>query len=229
MAGIADVSDVTLLSRLRQSKDWLRQLWRDHWVNLEPALKGQGVRVIDATVVKEPGKMVDNGGFTIACDCLRLSAISSRLRRQRERRQARSWGGSSFARANWCWPTLAIAIRPASTAAVSAGADVCVRMNRATLPLRDEKDRPFPLVKKLKTLRRAGETADVFVRFARVRKLSNEPSADWCAMSRTVAAVRHQRTRNMPAMCCIYHPAKESFHRRGAGMLPASLADRISI
>jgi hypothetical protein len=60
LAGIADVSDVTLLNRLRQSEDWWRQLCqellRDNGVNLEPALKGQPVRVVDATVVKEPGQ-----------------------------------------------------------------------------------------------------------------------------------------------------------------------------
>lgn len=35
-----------------------------------------------------------------------------------------------------------------------------MRLNRRTLPLRDEKDRLFPLGQKLKTLRRAGETAE---------------------------------------------------------------------
>ena len=60
IAGIADVSDVTLLNRLRQAEPWLRQLcqklWQDNGVNLEPALKGQPVRLVDATVVREPGK-----------------------------------------------------------------------------------------------------------------------------------------------------------------------------
>src|SRR3954469_8440163 len=59
-AGIADVSDVTLWNRLRQSEAWWRQLCqellRDNGVNLEPALKGQPVRVVAATVVKEPGQ-----------------------------------------------------------------------------------------------------------------------------------------------------------------------------
>jgi len=54
---------------------------------------------------------------------------------------------------------------PGIAAVVDAGADVCVRMNQASLPLLDEKDRPFLLLKKLKTLRKAGETAEwrVFV------------------------------------------------------------------
>src|SRR5215475_5933383 len=60
LAGIADVSDVTLLNRLRQSEQWLRQLcqriWKDNGVDLEPALKGRPVRLVDATVVREPGK-----------------------------------------------------------------------------------------------------------------------------------------------------------------------------
>ena len=38
LAGIADVSDVTLLNRLRQAEDWLRQLcqglWKENGVNL---------------------------------------------------------------------------------------------------------------------------------------------------------------------------------------------------
>ena len=60
LAGIAKVSDVTLLNRLRQSEQWLRglceQLWQENGVILEPVLKGRPVRVLDATTVKEPGK-----------------------------------------------------------------------------------------------------------------------------------------------------------------------------
>ena len=40
LAGIADVSDVTLLNRLRQSEEWLRQfcqqLWRENGVSWNP-------------------------------------------------------------------------------------------------------------------------------------------------------------------------------------------------
>src|ERR1039458_539125 len=59
LAGIADVSDVTLLNRLRDSEVWLRhlcrQLWQEGGVSLQPALGGRAVRVLDATVVREPG------------------------------------------------------------------------------------------------------------------------------------------------------------------------------
>ena len=60
LAGLAEVSDVTLLNRLRHAEGWLQalcqQLWKDNGVNLEPALKGRAVRLVDGTTVKEPGK-----------------------------------------------------------------------------------------------------------------------------------------------------------------------------
>lgn len=49
---------------------------------------------------------------------------------------------------------------PGIAKVVGQDADLCVRLNRRTLPLRDEKDRLFPLGKRLKALRRAGETAE---------------------------------------------------------------------
>ena len=118
LAGIADVSDVTLLNRLRQSEDWLRQLcqelWKDSGVNLEPPLKGQPVRVVDATVAKEPEKRAANGGFTTAYDCRRWSVISSTSPRPKGRQPARDWEDSSSSGVSWCWPTPVIATHPAS-------------------------------------------------------------------------------------------------------------------
>src|SRR5258708_33189511 len=81
VAGIAEVSDVTLLNRLRQAEDWLRQLcqqlWKDNGVILQPALKGRPVRIVDATTVKEPGKTGGSGGSITTCDCRLWSAIIS--------------------------------------------------------------------------------------------------------------------------------------------------------
>ena len=63
-AGWADVSDVTLLNRLRQSSDWFRWLARELVSNHHPAridltcpewLADYRVKSIDATVVSEPG------------------------------------------------------------------------------------------------------------------------------------------------------------------------------
>lgn len=164
LAGIADVSDVTLLNRLRQSEDWLRQLcqqlWKDNGVNLEPALKGQPVRLVDATVVKEPGQ---TGGQwrihysirlpSLECDHFELTPARGKKTGERMDRFALQAGELVLADAGYCNP-------PGVAVVVSQGADVCVRLNRNALPLLDKKGQPFPLLKEIQKLRQAGETAE---------------------------------------------------------------------
>lgn len=164
LAGIADVTDVTLLNRLRQSEDWLRrlcqQLWKENGVDLEPAVKGQPVRVVDATVVSEPGK---TGGQwrihysmrlpSLECDQFELTPVEGQGSGEGLGRFQFRRGELVLADAGYSRPTCVAAV-------VAQGADLCVRLNRRALPLRDAKDRPLPLEKKLKTLRKAGETAE---------------------------------------------------------------------
>ena len=164
LAGIADVSDVTLLNRLRQSEEWLRrlcqELWKENGVSLEPAVKGQPVRLVDATVVKEPGK---TGGQwrihysmrlpSLECDQFDLTSVKGKNTGERMGRFSLQAGELVLADAGYSNP-------PAVAAVVGQGADLCMRLNRQALPLLDEKGRPFPLLKKVKTLRKAGEVAD---------------------------------------------------------------------
>ena len=147
-----------------RSEDCLRQLcqelWRDSGVSLEPALKGQPVRVVDATVVKEPGK---TGGQwrihysmrlpSLECDQFDLTPTQGKSTGEKLGRFKFQKGEVILADAGYSNP-------PGIAAVVNAGADVCVRMNRASLHLQDQKDRPFPLLRKLKPLRKAGETAE---------------------------------------------------------------------
>src|SRR5262245_3180746 len=167
LAGIADVSDVTLLNRLRQAEDWLRQLcqriWKDNGVDLEPALKGRPVRLVDATVVREPGKTGSQWRIhysmrlpSLECDHFDLTPVEGDNTGERLGRFTFQAGELVFVDAGYCHPR-------GIAAAVRQGADVCVRLNRSSLPLLDAKDRPFPLLRKIRTLRRAGETAEWWV------------------------------------------------------------------
>jgi len=167
LAGIADVSDVTLLNRLRQAEDWLRQLcqriWKDNGVDLEPALKGRPVRLVDATVVREPGKTGSQWRIhysmrlpSLECDHFDLTPVEGDNTGERLGRFTFQAGELVLADAGYCHPR-------GIAAAVRQGADVCVRLNRSSLPLLDAKDRPFPLLRKIRTLRRAGETAEWWV------------------------------------------------------------------
>jgi hypothetical protein len=160
LAGIAEVSDVTLLNRLRQAEDWLRQLcqrlWKDNGVNLEPALKDRPVRLVDATTVKEPGK---TGGQwrihyslrlpTLECDHFELTSARGSNAGERLGRFVFQAGEVVMADAAYSNP-------PGIAAVVRQGADVCVRLNPASLPLWDEQGRPFGLLPEVRKLQRAG-------------------------------------------------------------------------
>jgi hypothetical protein len=69
-AGIAEVSDVTLLNRLRQAEGWLQHLCRSLWE--EGGVRWQGpqprrrMRAVDGTVIKEPRKTGSHGVSTTA-------------------------------------------------------------------------------------------------------------------------------------------------------------------
>jgi hypothetical protein len=60
LAHWADVSDVALLKRLRKSEDWLRslcvELLRDNGVNWSEETASPRIRIVDGTIVKEPGR-----------------------------------------------------------------------------------------------------------------------------------------------------------------------------
>src|SRR5271166_267218 len=163
LAGIAEVSDVTLLNRLRQSEDLLRQLcqqlWKENEVDLEPALKGRPVRLVDATTVKEPGKTGGQSRLhyslrlpTLECDHFELTPAKGKNTGERLGRFVLQAGEVVLADAGYSHP-------PGIAAVVRQNADVCVRLNPASLPLLNEQGRPFPLLRRIKTLQRAGQKA----------------------------------------------------------------------
>ncbi len=58
-AGVAQISDVSLLDRLRNAKDWLEILWQTKLAHLVAPIPMPGldlaVRLIDATTISQPG------------------------------------------------------------------------------------------------------------------------------------------------------------------------------
>lgn len=164
LAGVAEVSDVTLLNRLRQSEGWLRQLcerlFQENGVSLEPVLKGRPVRLLDATTVREPGKTGSQWRLhyslrlpTLECDYFELTSARGRGTGEKLGRFAFRAGEVILADAGYSHP-------PGIAAVVGQRADVCVRLNPASVPVLDEHGYPFPLLKRLRGLRRAGQIAD---------------------------------------------------------------------
>lgn len=189
LAGIADVSDVTLLNRLRQSSEWMRQLcqrlWKDAGVNLETA-SALPVRVVDATVVKEPGKTGSQWRIhysmrlpSLECDHFELTAAEGAATGEKLGRFQFRTGELVLADAGYS--------HPAGVAAVhQAGAHLCVRVNPVALPLEQANGKRFPLLAKIKTLRRAAEAREwpVWVRSGGIRIPGRV-----CAIRKTQAAI----------------------------------------
>jgi hypothetical protein len=191
MAGIAEVSDVTLLNRLRQSEPWLRQLcerlFQENGVSLEPVLKGRPVRLIDATTVKEPGKTGSQWRLhyslrlpNLECDYFALTPTRGKDTGEKLGRFAVHSGEVILADAGYSHP-------PGIAAVVGQQADVCVRLNPASVPLLDEDGQPFPLLARLNTLKRAGQVADWPVQ---VRSANQVVKGRICAVRKSKTAIQ---------------------------------------
>jgi hypothetical protein len=163
LAGIAEVSDVTLLNRLRDAENWFRQmcqeLWKDNGVQLEPSFSGRTVRLLDATVVREPGKTGSQWRIhyslrlpTLECDHFDLTSTRGADTGERFGRFRFQVGELVLADAGYCHPAGIAAV-------VAAQADLCMRLSPHGLPLFDEQGKPFPLLRRLARLRKAGDLA----------------------------------------------------------------------
>jgi hypothetical protein len=164
LAGIAEVSDVTLLNRLRQSERWLQelcqQLWKDNGVDLPPTIAGYPVRVVDGSVVKEPGKTGSQWRLhyslrlpSLECDEFILTPAHGLGNGDRLGRFHFREGELILADAGYSKP-------PGVAAVHQNGARLCVRFNPGTMSLLDEKEKPLGLLDLLRTITRPGQTAE---------------------------------------------------------------------
>ena len=164
LTGIAEVSDVTLLNRLRQSETWLRllcqELFKENEVRLEPVVAGRRVRVVDGTTIKEPGKTGSQWRLhyslrlpSLECDYFELTPARGKDTGEKLGRFAVQPGEVILADAGYSHP-------PGIAAVVSRGADVIVRLSPTSMPLQDEHGNAFPLSQHLQTLRRTGAMGD---------------------------------------------------------------------
>lgn len=164
LAGIAEVSDVTLLNRLRDAEGWLRQLcqqlWQESGVSLQPALGGRTVRVLDATVVREPGPTGSQWRIHyslrlpgLECDSFRLTSTHGQGSAERFGHFVFQAGELVLTDAGYCHPAGIAAV-------VEQQADVCVRLNPHALPLYDAQGHSFSLLAAVSALRRGGQAAE---------------------------------------------------------------------
>lgn len=161
LAGVAQVSDVTLLNRLRQSKEWLKQmclaLLRERGVGLENGLAGRVLRVLDGTHVKEPGKTGTQYRIhyslrlpSLDCDHFAITAVKGKGCNEKLDRFPAHRGELILADRGYC--------RARDIAAAHRqGADVLVRFGTVSMVVQKRDGTRFDWLAKLQQITRAGE------------------------------------------------------------------------
>jgi hypothetical protein len=160
-SGVAEVSDVALLKRLRKSEEWLRglciSLLQENGVHLGETNAGMNLRAFDATVVKEPGKTGSQWRIhyslripSLKCDFFEIGPTAG------------IGSGESFIRFPVKRNDFIMADRGYSSPAgvehiAMAGAYVLVRLNTGTLVVRTSGGKRFPLLSRLRTVPESGQ------------------------------------------------------------------------
>jgi hypothetical protein len=194
-AKLSEISDVGLLKRLRRSEAWLRwlcvQLLVENGVKLAGSAVGQRrIRIVDATIVKEPGPTGSQWRILyslrlpeLECDFFELTSTVG------------AGNGESFSRVPVSRQDLLLADAgyskaPGIQSLVGQGADVVVRVNPHSLPLVDENGVPLKLLDKLRTLQTAGQVGEW-----KAMPAGTRVSGRICAVRKSADAVRRAHRR----------------------------------
>ena len=191
-AGLADLSDVALLKRLRKSEEWLRRMCVELFQENGGSAQGDGapVRTFDGATVKEPGR----GSLwrlhygvrlpSLECDFFELTSAKG------------AGTDESLPRFPVDRGDLVLADQGCSTGpdlrhVADCGGYSAGRVNTGALPLREANGKPFDLRQAVSSLKRAGDMgswrAEAVVE-------GGEPLAGRvCAIRKTREAVRKQQ------------------------------------
>ena len=159
--GLATISDVGLLKRLRRSEEWLRwlctRLVAENGVRM-PSDNGQrSVRIVDGTIIKEPGKTGSQWRIVysmrlpdLRCDYFDLTATTGAGTGESFTRLPVANGDLILADAGYC-------SAPGIQSVAGQGGDLLVRINPQTFRALDKRGRSFDLLSHLRKLHTAGE------------------------------------------------------------------------
>jgi hypothetical protein len=159
-AGIAEISDVALMKRLRKAEEWLRRLCasllQESGWEMPAEERGYNVRALDGTLVKEPGRSGSQWRIhysvripSLVCDHLELTAVKGVGTGESLERFAASPGDLVLADRGFCKPGGVETLH-------RQGAAVMVRLNSSTLPLWDQAGARFGLLAQVTQLKETG-------------------------------------------------------------------------
>jgi hypothetical protein len=189
-AGLAELSDVALMKRLRKSKEWLRSmcigLFREQGIDLAMQ-EGFQIRAFDATTVKEPGKTGSLWRIhysvrlpSLSCDFFKLTATDGVGSGESLKQFPLSGGDYILADRAYSTPTGISYVH-------SKNAFVTVRVNTSSLPLYNPDGKTsFNLAGALRTLRKSGQSKNWSVT---VGKPGQRIRGRLCAIRKTQQAI----------------------------------------
>lgn len=161
--GLAELSDVAIMDRLRTAGEWFRWMSQGlmaRWMPSRPGPSCAGawnVRLVDATRIKEPGP-------TGSSWCMHYAIALPGLACQEVIVRDKETGGESFARfkakpGDLLVGDRAYGLRPGIAHVVAQGADVLARLAMDHLPLASPQGKRIDLLARLRRLK-AGEAGD---------------------------------------------------------------------
>jgi hypothetical protein len=164
LAGLASVSDVTILNRLRQAEGWLHRLCQELMHQMGVALpmppRGRNVRLLDGTLIQEPGRTGSSWRIhyslqipSVLCDHFELTSTQGAGTGETLGRFPAAPGDLVLADRGFCKPDGIAGLH-------RQGADVIVRVNTGSLPLRTPERKPFPLLERLRRLQQPGDIGE---------------------------------------------------------------------
>jgi len=155
--GIAQVSDVALMKRLRNAEEWLHglcvSLLEESGWEMPAEMHGYNVRALDGTLVKEAGRTGSQWRIhysiripSLVCDHFELTSVKGAGTGETLGRFAASPGDLVLADRGFCKPGGVETLH-------RQGAAVMVRLNSSTLPLWDEPGSRFGLLEQISQLK----------------------------------------------------------------------------
>lgn len=161
-AELAELSSVALFKRLRKSREWLyalcRALFEERGIKAVTATP-QPLRIIDATIIKEPGPTGAQWRIhyslcwpTLRCDYFKLSAVQGEGTGESLRQFPLSRGEHVLADRGYCHAS-------GIHYAAERGSTIAVRLNPDGIVLQTEEGKSLNLLQKLRSLQRSGQFA----------------------------------------------------------------------
>ncbi|MFH1068016.1 MAG: IS4 family transposase [Candidatus Glassbacteria bacterium] len=163
LAGLADLSDVALLGRLRKAKDWLHSmcvaLFEEKGLTFNMKC-GFEARLFDATIVKEPGRTGSQWRIHYSVKVPSLSCDYLKITEAKGRGTGESFFQYSIKKGDYIVADRGYARAPGIHHVSSRSAYVTVRVNTGALPILDQDGRQFALLENISTLQAPGAISD---------------------------------------------------------------------